>query len=262
MFVIVFLTLHWYISLFFQSFFLHRYGAHGAFRMSRFWERVFFLMSYVAHGSSYFSARAYAIMHRMHHTHTDTEDDPHSPLYQNTVMKMMWRTRNYMRDIYLGKMVPDAKYTKNVPDWPLLDKIGNSAINRIAWVGVYVWLYVQFAPSLWFLPLVLVHTAMGPIQGAIINWRAHRKGYVNFEVDDHSKNLMRLDVFFIGEGYHNNHHKHPGSAKFGTERFEFDATYQVIRLFSKLGIIRLRKEPVMQPALSTVQEPAASGTAV
>jgi len=69
----------WYSSLFFQTFFQHRYAAHRAFEMSKFWEKVFFIFTYIAQGTSYMSPRAYAIMHRMHHAYTDTEMDPHSP---------------------------------------------------------------------------------------------------------------------------------------------------------------------------------------
>src|SRR5690606_1806063 len=100
MVIIIFVICHWYFALFFQTFFLHRYAAHASFTMSPFWEKFFYVAMYIASGSAFISPRAYAITHRMHHAYTDTPDDPHSPLHQNTVMKMMWRTRNYVLGIF------------------------------------------------------------------------------------------------------------------------------------------------------------------
>ena len=58
---------HWYSSIFFQSFFLHRYGAHRMFYMSRFWERFFYFFTFVSIGLSFFNSKANAVMYRMHH---------------------------------------------------------------------------------------------------------------------------------------------------------------------------------------------------
>ncbi|MCS6833869.1 MAG: acyl-CoA desaturase, partial [Flammeovirgaceae bacterium] len=41
--VLIFLVTHWYLSLFSQTFFLHRYAAHALFKMNKFWERFFYL---------------------------------------------------------------------------------------------------------------------------------------------------------------------------------------------------------------------------
>ena len=47
-------------------------------------ERVFFLLTYVAQGSSYLSPRAYAVLHREHHAYSDTARDPHTPRASRT----------------------------------------------------------------------------------------------------------------------------------------------------------------------------------
>ena len=90
--VLVFFVAHWQISVFFQTFFLHRYGAHKQFTMSKGWERFFFFLTYLAQGSSFLSPRGYAILHRMHHAYSDTEKDPHSPLFYKNVFTMMLNT--------------------------------------------------------------------------------------------------------------------------------------------------------------------------
>jgi len=58
---------HWLSAIFFQSFFLHRYGAHRMFYMSRFWERFFYLFTFASIGPSFFNSMAFAVMYRIHH---------------------------------------------------------------------------------------------------------------------------------------------------------------------------------------------------
>ena len=50
--ILLFLIIHWYLSLFMQTFLQHRYAAHGAFSMSNFWERFFYIAAYITQGSS------------------------------------------------------------------------------------------------------------------------------------------------------------------------------------------------------------------
>src|ERR1700738_1977805 len=86
--IAIFFVAHWQLSVFFQTFFLHRYGAHRMFTMSKGWERFFYLCTYVAQGSSFLSPRGYAILHRMHHAYSDTPQDPHSPTNYKDVATM------------------------------------------------------------------------------------------------------------------------------------------------------------------------------
>ncbi|HYC40171.1 MAG TPA: acyl-CoA desaturase [Chitinophagaceae bacterium] len=241
-FIIVFFISHWYLSLFSQTFFQHRYAAHGAFTMNRFWERVFFVVAYVTQGSSYMSPRAYGIMHRMHHAYADTEKDPHSPAYDRNIFAMMWRTRVVYLNILERKIPIEPRFTKNLPEWNWFDKWGNSWLSRLLWVGVYVFLYVLFAPSLWFYFLLPLHAAMGPVHGVIINWFAHKYGHVEYPADNSSKNMFNVDFLMLGEAYHNNHHAFPSRANFATRKGDFDFCFLIIRALHKLKVIRLRDE--------------------
>lgn len=237
--VIIFFVAVWYLSLFSQTFFHHRYASHGAFSMSRGWEKFFFIFAYVTQGAHYLSPKAYAIMHRMHHAHADTEHDPHSPNFSSNLFSMMMRTHRFYKDILTGKMQVDEKYTKNVPDWPALERIANSDLSRILWVAAYVAFFVKFATSPWQYLLLPVIIVMAAFHGAIINWFAHKFGYRNFKVKDTSENLLPVDFLMLGESYHNNHHKHPSSANFGYRKHEFDPVYPVILLLNRLGVIRM-----------------------
>jgi len=206
--------------------------------MNRSWEKFFFIFSYLTQGSSYLSPRAYGIMHRMHHAYTDTKDDPHSPLYDKNFFAMMWRTKNNYMQIFKGTYTVEEKFTKNIPEWKWFDAWGNSSLSRILWIAVYIWLYIVFAPSAWWFLLLPVHIVMGPLHGVIINWFAHKYGKTNFTTDNTSKNLFKLDLLMLGEGYHNNHHAFPSRSNFAANKGEFDLCYPVIVLLSRLKIIK------------------------
>lgn len=255
MIIVIFFIAHWYLSLFSQTFFDHRYASHRAFTMSKFWERVFYIFAYITQGSSYISPRAYAIMHRMHHAYTDTERDPHSPIYFSNLFAMMWHTRNVYAAIYKKKVSVEKQFLKNVPDWPAFDKIANSLTSKILWTGAYAAFYITYATSPWLFLLLPVTIAIGPVHGAIINWFAHKYGYTNFEQKNTSKNLMPVDIFMMGESYHNDHHQHPSNANFGERWFEIDPVYYIILLFNKLHIVSLapRTLPVKDAGIKIIE---------
>jgi len=241
MWLLFFFIAIWYSSLFCQTFFQHRYAAHRAFIMNKFWERVFFIFTYITQGSSYMSPRAYAIMHRMHHAYTDTEKDPHSPQFSKNVFQMMLRTRKIYSSIYKGKQVIEERFTYNLPDWPTFDKWAHSGFSRICWTIGYITIFILLAPSLWWLMLLPIILTMGAFHGAIINWFAHKYGYTNFRMKNTSQNLFSVDLLMLGESYHNNHHKHPSSINFGKRWHELDPVYPMIKFFAWLRIIKLNK---------------------
>lgn len=246
--ILIFLVLHWYLSLFFQTFFHHRYAAHRMFTMSPVWEKVFFILSFIFQGSSYIGVYAYGVMHRMHHAFADTEKDPHSPKYSDNLFHMMWKTKQIYSDVFQGKMEVEDRFLKEVPQWQKFEIMANSSLVRILWGLLYIGFYAIFATEWWMYLLLPIHFVMGPLHGAIINWFAHRIGYRNFAVSDTSRNILPFDFLMLGEGYHNNHHKFGARANFGGIKWhEIDPTYYVIRLFNWLGIIQMRRQPVPQP---------------
>jgi stearoyl-CoA desaturase (Delta-9 desaturase) len=249
--IIVFFIALWYTSLFSQTFFQHRYAAHGAFTMSKRWEKVFFIVAYITQGSSYMSPRAYAIMHRLHHAYTDTDRDPHSPSFSANIFSMMWRTRGFYLDIMHDRMEVEQRFTKNLPEWPAFDRFANSAVSRLSWVALYIAFFICFATSPWLFLLLPIVVSTGAFHGAIVNWFAHKYGYINFKLKNTSMNLLFCDVLMLGESYHNNHHKYPSAINFGRRWHEIDPMYPVILLFARLRIISLpSRAPVLGNALS------------
>ena len=239
--IIIFVLILWYSGLFFQSFFLHRYAAHQVFTMSKTMERITFVLTWIFQGPSYLSAYGYGIMHRMHHAHTDTEKDPHSPSHDSNLFAMMWKTKTIYQDINEQRINIDQRFTKNIPRWKNFDIIANSNFSRLLWITLYLLFFIFFVTSWWQWLLFPITFLMAPIHGAIINWFGHIYGYVNYKMKNTSKNLFRFDFLMMGEGYHNNHHKHSNSANFGVKWYEIDITFLIIKILDGLGFIKLKK---------------------
>jgi stearoyl-CoA desaturase (delta-9 desaturase) len=210
----IFFLAHWQVSVFCQSFFLHRYGAHKQFTMSPRWERFFHLLTYVAQGSSFLSPRAYAILHRKHHAFSDTPKDPHSPHFSPDAMTMMLKTKHEYDDYAYDRVAPEARF--------------------------YTAVYWQFATAWWHWLLLPVQWVVGPVHGAIVNWCGHKYGYQNFDNGDRSRNMLWVDFLTAGELFQNNHHKFAMSPNFAARWFEIDPTYFAIRVLSALKIIQLK----------------------
>jgi stearoyl-CoA desaturase (delta-9 desaturase) len=239
--IALFFVIHWQLSVFFQSFFLHRYGAHRQFTMSKTWERIFHFLTWFVQGSSYLNPRAYAIMHRMHHAYSDTERDPHSPVHQPNLFKMMWRTKTLYDDIKTGRYPVEPRFDGGYPHWSLIDDKLSTMTWAVAWALVYTLIYVRFATHWWLFLLLPFHWTLGPVHGAIVNWAGHKLGYRNYASEDQSRNTLIFDVLTMGELFQNNHHKWGQSPNFAVRAFEIDPSYQIMRLLAAVGVIDMSR---------------------
>ncbi len=209
--------------------------------MEPFWEKFFYLILLISQGSSFLNPRAYAILHRMHHAYSDTQKDPHSPHFFKDVFGMMIATKNMYMNYLHFKIQPEPAFQGNYPEWPLIDRIGDSWFWRIGCVLFYIGFYVMFANYWWMFLLLPIHFLMGPLHGAIVNWCGHKYGYSNHDNEDHSKNSLPWDFLLMGELFQNNHHKKPNSPNFATKWWEFDPTYPVMKVLHWMKIIKIRK---------------------
>jgi stearoyl-CoA desaturase (delta-9 desaturase) len=235
---------HWYLSLFSQTFFLHRYSAHKMFTMSKGWERFFYLLTYITQGSSYLNPRSYAVLHRMHHAFSDSPKDPHSPHHTKNIFTMMWKTKDIYNAILFYKQKVEARFDKDLPEWKIIDRMGDAWVSRALWAAAYIAFYIVgffYWDIHWaFFFLLPIHFLMGPIHGAIVNWGGHKYGYQNFDNNDKSKNSLLVDFLMMGELFQNNHHKHPLSINFAKKWYEIDPTYPVIKLLTWAKVIKPR----------------------
>ena len=261
--VVVLFVVHWQLSVFCQSFFLHRFGAHKQFTMSRGWEIFFNYLTALTQNSSYLNPRGYAILHRMHHAYSDTERDPHSPVPYRGVFPglfaMMYRTKRIYHEFAYFQKEPEARFDGDFPKSRFLEWMGKSWPMRFVWGAAFAVFYYFFVTATWQWALLPGHWIMGAVHGAIVNWSGHKYGYRNFPLDDQSKNTMPLDFLTAGELFQNNHHKYPMSPNFAARWFEIDTTYQVMRLFNWLGIIDMSRSQKMRYAPASAVSPPAAG---
>ncbi len=231
---------HWIASVFFQSFFHHRYAAHRMYTVTPRTERVLHLLTYLVQGASYLSPRGYAILHRQHHAFSDTERDPHSPAFFRDVFRMMLHTKRRYDAYAYRREQPEARFAGGYPEWKLLDEtLGQSWVMRVGWGALYAVPYFLLATHWWQWALLPIQWILGPIHGAIVNWCGHKYGYRNFQNGDGSRNTLVFDVVTMGELFQNNHHKYPMSPDFAARWFEIDPTWQVMRILAKTRVIEI-----------------------
>ena len=240
--IVILLAAHWFLSLFCQSFFLHRYCSHRMFKMNIFWERFFYLLTYLTQGLSFLNPSSYSIMHQRHHHFSDTEKDPHSPIQSRSVWKMMVKTYKHYKDLIINHdSVTDKFITNRSPKWGALDRFAESYISILLWSAIYIGIYYSLKIKLIYYIFLPIHFMIGPIQGAIVNWCGHKIGYRNFALNDNSRNTLPMDFALMGELYQNNHHRNGQKINFAHKWFEVDLTYQISRILNILGIIKIEK---------------------
>jgi stearoyl-CoA desaturase (delta-9 desaturase) len=263
--ILVFFVTHWCLSIFCQTFFLHRYGAHRMFTMTKGWERFFHLLTALSQGSSFLQPRGYAILHREHHAFSDTPRDPHSPHVYKRFSEMMWQTKLRYDGINTGTIKFESRFEGGYPEWPFIDRVFNNWNTRITIGTIYTIFYMVFAPHWAFYLLLPIHYVMGPIHGAIVNYCGHKFGYRTFDTPhgDKSKNTLIFDFVTAGELFQNNHHARPQNPNFAARWFEIDPTYSIIRVLAWLRIIELERPPahkreLVAPVIEPVSAPTVS----
>lgn len=202
------------------------------FSLSTFWDRAFLFLTIISQGPSFLRPGTYRTMHLRHHQYSDTSNDPHSPVVSKSIAHMMSKTyKEYMFAI-------NAKET-----FPKTVDFADSYLSRTLFVLLYIALYLLFTNSLWFLLLVPIHTLMGPIHGAIVNWFGHKVGYRNYDLADNSRNTLPIDFLMMGELYQNNHHKQAKNINFATKLkwYELDLTYVGVVILNKLKVVKYEK---------------------
>ena len=77
----------------------------------------------------------------------------------------------------------------------------------------------------------------------VVNTVCHLWGTRPYETHDHSRNNFVLGVLAMGDGWHNNHHAFPYSARHGFRWWQFDLTWYVIWLMERIGLAWDVKRP-------------------
>ena len=218
--------------------FYHRYFSHKAFRTSRAMQFLFALIgaSAVQRGPLWWASQ-----HRHHHTHAEDEQDPHSPHRHG----FLWSHTGWFmaRANFTTRMavVQDlAKY----PELRFLDRF-DALVPVLLALGLYatgeLLSYNALALATKGLQLLVWGFAISTVvlyhATFTVNSLAHTFGRRRYATRDQSRNNLWLALLTFGEGWHNNHHHFPGSARLGFYWWEIDLTYNFLRLLAALGLI-------------------------
>lgn len=246
MFAVFFAMLMYVLRMFAITGFYHRYFAHKTFQTSRMWQFVFALIgaSAVQRGPLWWAAH-----HRMHHVHSDQEHDIHSPHQHGFVWSHLgW----FLSHANFATRHDRVKELCRFPELRWLDRY-DSVIPLIFALSIYALgsLLENYAPGLhtngWQLlvwgfvisTIALYHATF------CVNSLAHVWGSRRYATRDHSRNNWLIALITLGEGWHNNHHYYPGSARQGFYWWELDLTYYGLRLLAAVGVIRhLKNIPI------------------
>jgi fatty-acid desaturase len=170
-------------------------------------------------------------VHRLHHQHTDKPGDPHSPREGTYWAHMDW--------ILHGSLHGQAPLLERyAPD--LIGRRFYRLLDRWHWVPVTVVGFGLLAAGGWSWVLwgIFMRVTIGLHVTWLVNSATHLWGSRRYETRDDSRNLWWVALLTGGEGWHNNHHAHPVSARHGLAWYEFDPNYYGIWLMEKLGLAR------------------------
>jgi sn-1 stearoyl-lipid 9-desaturase len=236
----------------------HRLLTHRSFSCPLWLEHLFAVFGTL---SLQFSPAYWVAVHRRHHHHPDDELDPHSPLHSFLWAHFGWLL---VRPADMKPSIMIDRYSRDLMRDPLyvaLERRKNwIKLTLASWLAFFIAGFaaalfsgeshsdaLKFGASLfvWGGPLRTVfvwHTTWS------VNSVTHLWGYRNYATGDDSRNNLIVGLLAAGEGWHNNHHADPASARHGHRWWEFDFTWQTIRLLMLVGLATEAALP--SPALS------------
>lgn len=196
--------------------------------------------------------KAWVVMHRLHHEHSDTPRDPHSPVNVGLAGIAMEQLRSYMR-VNRGLLKNDSRYTTYAKDleFPLgtLIRSGRWYLPYLVHASVAIGLALTCGGVLGVAYFVGIMSH--PFQGGIVNALGHAMGGRNFDVRDNSRNNHLAAWLVFGEGFQNNHHRYPSSASFSYRRHEIDLGYLACVILEKLGLATIDRAHLIPGAAWT-----------
>ncbi len=218
--------------------FYHRYFSHKAFRTTRAFQFVLAVLgaSAVQRGPLWWASH-----HRHHHINSDALEDAHSPVQHGFLWSHFgWflANKNFATDS--NRVKEFSKYF----ELRCLDRF-DAIVPLILAIAIYMlgaWMetaYPQFNTNglqllIWGFAIstvLLYHATF------TVNSLAHIWGKRRYATKDHSRNNLWIAIVTMGEGWHNNHHHYPGSARQGFYWWEIDFTYYGLKVLAALGLI-------------------------
>lgn len=187
--------------------------------------------------------------HRIHHQFSDKEGDPHTPRDGKWWAHIVW--------MLVGESThcDDAECAKYAPDMakdPVHVWLSKYHYVPLAIVAVLLLAFGGVSVLLWGL---FLRVTLGWHATWLINSATHFWGSRRFTTRDESRNNFWISLVTFGEGWHNNHHAHPTSARHGLAWWEVDISWMTIWTLKRLGIAKSVSEASL-PAKARIQEAA------
>ena len=222
----------------------HRYFSHRTYRTSRVFQ---FMLAYLGATSAQKGPIWWASHHRHHHQHSDTAEDVHSP----GIDGIWWAHVGWVLSTqFIETRWELVKDLMKYPELRLLDRnhLFPPLTLAAGLIGLGFLLQYSF-PSLHVTPTQLfvwgfcVSTTLLYHGTFCINTLTHMIGKQRFVTGDESRNSFILALITLGEGWHNNHHRYPGSEKQGFYWWEIDITHYTLKVLSWVGLVWDLREP-------------------
>ncbi len=225
--VILFAVLHWMTASLGICLGYHRYLTHRGLKLPK-WLAYFLVFCGTLACEN--GPIKWVAQHRMHHAGSDTERDPHS-----AKKGFWWAHFRWM--LYSHREFDDNKvlntYAKDIADDKFYQFLDDHFIKIQVAFGLILFAIGGLPWVVWgiFLRIVMVYHSTW-----FVNSAAHYFGYKTFKLEnDLSTNCWWVGLIAYGEGWHNNHHAYPKSARHGLRFWEIDLTWMAICVFRALG---------------------------
>jgi fatty-acid desaturase len=180
--------------------------------------------------------------HRIHHRFSDKAGDPHTPSDGKWWSHIIWMV---VGDATHADTTRCSHYAPDLCKDRFM--VWLSKYNYVPLVILAIVLFL--CGGLSFLLLgVFFRVTMGLHATWMVNSLTHFWGGRRFATSDSSRNNWFVALLSFGEGWHNNHHAHPTSARHGLAWYEFDLTWMTIRLLQTLGLARSVRVAKIQTA--------------
>jgi stearoyl-CoA desaturase (delta-9 desaturase) len=207
----------------------HRLLTHRGFKTPRWLE---YFMTFCGTIALQSGAISWVTTHRLHHAFTETDKDPHSPLKGLYWAHIGW--------IFQGTAQVQSEATMNRYSPDLMKDKVHRFMNDYYWVSTVAVAVALLAIGGWSMVLwgTFLRTVWGWHATWLVNSATHTWGSRRFESRDTSTNNGLIAAITWGEGWHNNHHAFPRSARHGLTWKEIDINWIQIRMLEKLGLAK------------------------
>lgn len=173
--------------------------------------------------------------HRIHHTHSDGEGDPHSPKHGFNWAHVLWCLKKDPPGWNPCDAAKDLQRDKGLAFIDRYHFVGQFILAAALFLGGWAWDGWWLGVS-WVVWGVAVRTVVVYHVTWFVNSASHTWGYRNYETDDDSRNNWWVALLGFGEGWHNNHHAHQRAAAHGRRWWELDTTYLTIKAMELVGL--------------------------